>query len=192
MMRRLVLGMILAAAPITAAAADDLYRGSNWASLAADRKASAVGDLVTVVILTNNSASNSVAKGSKRDTAMNGNVSFANTFNKSAGVSFGGTFDGQGSTARSDRIAAQLSATVDQVLPNGDLMISGWQVLKVNGETTNVKISGRVRPSDIDGSNQVLSSRIADAKIDYDGKGFASRSAKPGIITRIFRFLGLM
>ena len=192
MMRRLVLGMILAAAPITAAAADDLYRGSNWASLAADRKASAVGDLVTVVILTNNSASNSVAKGSKRDTAMNGNVSFANTFNKSAGVSFGGTFDGQGSTARSDRIAAQLSATVDRVLPNGDLMISGWQVLKVNGETTNVKISGRVRPSDIDGSNQVLSSRIADAKIDYDGKGFASRSAKPGIITRIFRFLGLM
>lgn len=192
MMRRLVLPMILAAAPITAAAADNLYRGSNWSSLAADRKASAVGDLVTVVILTNNSASNSVAKGSKRDTAMNGNVTFANTFNKSAGVSFGGTFEGQGSTARSDRIAAQLSATVDQVLPNGDLMISGWQVLKVNGETTNVKISGRVRPTDIDGSNQILSSRIADARIDYDGKGFASRSAKPGIITRIFRFLGLM
>lgn len=192
MMRRVVLAMILAAAPVTAAAADDLYRGSNWSSLAADRKASTVGDLVTVVILTNNSASNSVAKGSKRDTAMNGNVTFANTFNKSAGVSFGGTFDGQGSTTRSDRIAAQLSATVDQVLPNGDLMISGWQVLKVNGETTNVKISGRVRPTDIDGSNQVLSSRIADARIDYDGKGFASRSAKPGIITRIFRFLGLM
>ncbi|WP_176399634.1 flagellar basal body L-ring protein FlgH [Novosphingobium sp. B 225] len=180
---------LLAAAP---ALADDLYKGSNWTALASDRKASAVGDLLTVLIITNNTASNTVAKGTKRDTAMSGNVTFGNTFDKSAGLSFGGSYDGQGSTTRADRIAAQLSATVDQVLPNGDLMISGWQQLKVNGETTNVKVSGRVRPSDIDGGNQVLSSRIADAQIDYDGKGFASRSAKPGIVTRIFRFLGLM
>ena len=191
-MRGFILFFALAGGLIGPAEAEDLYKGSNWTSLAADRKASAVGDVVTVVILTNNSASNSVAKGSKRDTALNGSASFGTSFDKSVGLSFGGTYDGQGTSARTDRIAAQLSATVDRVLPNGDLLISGWQLLRVNGETTNVKISGRVRPGDIDGANLVLSSRIADAKIDYDGKGFVSQSAKPGLVTRIFRFLGLM
>lgn len=189
---RLPILVLLCAAVAAPVLADDLYKGSNWTALAADRKASAVGDVLTVLIITNNTASNTVAKGTKRDTSMSGNVSFGTNFDKSAGLSFGGSFDGQGSTTRAERIAAQLSATVDQVLPNGDLMISGWQQLKVNGEVTNVKVSGRVRASDIDGSNQMLSSRIADARIDYDGKGFASRSAKPGIVTRIFRFLGLM
>lgn len=174
------------------ALADDLYRGTNWPALASDRKASAIGDVVTVIILTNNSASNTVAKGTKRDTALSGNIAFGTAFNQSAGASFGGTFDGQGTSTRADRIAAQLSARVDQVLPNGDLMISGWQVLKVNGETTNIRVSGRIRPQDIDAQNAVLSSRIADANILYDGKGFASRSSKPGLVTRIFRFMGMM
>ncbi|MEO7680134.1 MAG: flagellar basal body L-ring protein FlgH, partial [Sphingomonas sp.] len=52
-------------------------------------------------------------------------------------------------------------------------------------------VRGRVRAADIGADNRVLSSRIADAQIDYDGKGFVSRSAKPGILNRVFRFLGL-
>ena len=50
---------------------------------------------------------------------------------------------------------------------------------------------GRIRPADITSDNSVLSSRIADAQINYDGKGFVSRSAKPGVINRVFSFLGL-
>ena len=53
-------------------------------------------------------------------------------------------------------------------------------------------VRGRVRPDDINGQNAVLSSRIADANIEYDGKGFASRGAKPGIVTQIFSWLGLL
>ena len=184
--------MIALCAAATPALADDLYRGSNWTALAADRRASAVGDVVTVIVLTNSTASNSVAKSTRRNTSASGNLSVGGDFDKSAGISFGGNYDGQGTTARTDRMAAQLSAQVEAVLPNGDLLISGWQALRINGESTNIKVSGRIRPSDIDGQNAVLSSRIADARIDYDGKGFASRSAKPGLVTRIFHFLGLL
>jgi flagellar L-ring protein precursor FlgH len=82
--------------------------------------------------------------------------------------------------------------TVEEVLPNGDLRISGEQELDIAGERSHIRLKGRVRRSDISASNAVLSSRIADARIEYNGKGFASRGAKPGIISRVFNFLGLM
>ena len=113
-------------------------------------------------------------------------------FGGSARAGFGGTYDGQGTNARTNRIAAQLSATVSEVLANGDLVISGWQALNISGERTNIRVSGRVRPEDISSDNAVLSSRLADARIEYDGKGFASRTARPGIVSRLFNWLGLL
>jgi flagellar L-ring protein FlgH len=81
---------------------------------------------------------------------------------------------------------------VTQVEPNGDLRVSGWQRLNINGESTNIKVSGRIRRDDVSSENTVLSSRLADAMIDYNGRGFASRSAKPGVVTRIFNWLGIL
>ena len=78
------------------------------------------------------------------------------------------------------------------VLPNGDLEIAGAQRLNINRERTVIRVRGRVRPTDISADNMVLSSRIADASIDYDGAGFVTRSGRPGLVTRIFNFLGLM
>ena len=77
------------------------------------------------------------------------------------------------------------------MLPNGDYRITGEQRMHVNGENTTIAVRGRIRQADIRPDNSVLSSRIAEAEINYDGKGFVSRSAKPGILNRIFRFLGL-
>lgn len=174
------------------ALADNLYKGGNWPSLAADRRASTVGDLVTIVVLTNNSATNAVSQGSKKRTSIDGRISAGNGLDEAGGLSFGGAYDGQGSNTRANRMAAQLSATVTEVLPNGDLVVSGWQTLNISGERTNIRVSGRVRPEDIGTNNAVISSRLAEARIEYDGKGFASRSAKPGIVARIFNWLGLL
>jgi flagellar L-ring protein FlgH len=177
------------AAPV---GAEDLYKSGNWPSLAADRRAEAIGDLITIQVLENASATNSVAKGSKKRSSIDGQITAGSTFDKSGGLTFGGSYDGEGKNSRSDRMVAQLSATVQQVFPNGDMMISGWQRLKINGELTNIKVSGRIRRDDINGQNAVLSSRIADASIEYDGRGFATRSAKPGVVTKIFSWLGLI
>jgi flagellar L-ring protein FlgH len=191
-MRTCLALLLMSASLSTPVGAEDLYKGGNWPSLAADRKADAVGDIVTVLVAENNTASNSVGKSSKKQNSLSGQITAGSSFDKSAGVNFGGSYDGEGNNSRADRMVAQLSATVTQIYPNGDLQISGWQRLKINGEMTDIKVSGRVRPDDINGQNAVLSSRIADANIEYDGKGFATRSAKPGIVTKLFSWLGLL
>ena len=92
---------------------------------------------------------------------------------------------------RSEQFVAQMSATVVERLANGDLVIEGRQHLLINGENTVIGVRGRIRPQDVTADNAVLSSRIADARIDYDGKGFVSKGAKPGLINRILGFLGI-
>ena len=92
---------------------------------------------------------------------------------------------------RSDRVVAQISVEVRQVLPNGDLVVGGRQQMRINGERTQIDLEGRVRQADIASDNRVLSSRIASARIFFEGRGFLAGSAKPGIVSRIFRFLGL-
>lgn len=175
-----------------ASLADDLYRQDNWAALASDRRASAVGDILTVIVLENSTAANSAQIGTRRGSRLSGDISAGTALNESGSLGLSGQYDGTGQMSRSGRMVAQISVRVDQVYPNGDLGISGAQALNISGERTNIRIRGRVRPTDISGNNTVPSARIAEAVIDYDGTGFVSRSARPGLVQRIFRFLGLM
>ena len=185
--------MIVGLLPLAGAAnATNLYtRGSSWPALASDRTARQVGDALTIVVYESASATNAASTSSKKNTALSGDVNAAH-FDKSAGLQFGGSSQGLGSTGRSGQMVAQISAVVDAVLPNGDLEISGQQELHISGERTHIRVKGRVRPADISAANAVLSSRLADATIDYDGTGFVSRSGKPGLVTRIFNWLGLL
>jgi flagellar L-ring protein precursor FlgH len=190
-----ILAVLVLPAAGVCAVADDLYRHDNWPALASDRRASAVGDILTVVVLANATAANTAQTGTSRDTRLGGHVSAGHPgsgIDESAALGFSGSFGGNGQTSRSGRMVAQISVRVDSVYPNGDLAISGAQALNISGEHTNIRIRGRVRPADIAGDNSVLSARIADAQIDYEGSGFVSSSARPGLIQRIFSFLGLM
>ncbi len=177
-----------------AAQAEDLYRGSNWASLSGDRKASQPGDILTVVIFQAAEATNSAQNSSRKKTDVGG--SFGTTIgsgsiDEKASLEFGGGFTGRGEVRRSEKLVTQISLTVREVLPNGDLIVEGEQWMRINGETSRIGVRGRVRPADISPENAVLSSRIGDARISYDGRGFVTRSAKPGVVNRIFSFLGL-
>ncbi len=174
--------------------AEDLYRGSNWASLSGDRKASQPGDILTVVIFQAAEATNSAQNSSRKKTDVGG--SFGTTLgsgsiDEKASLEFGGGFTGRGEVRRSEKLVTQISLTVREVLPNGDLLVEGEQWMRINGETSRIGVRGRVRPADISPENAVLSSRIGDARISYDGRGFVTRSAKPGVVNRIFSFLGL-
>jgi flagellar L-ring protein precursor FlgH len=170
--------------------ADDLYRQGNWPAMGSDRKASAVGDTITVVVYQSVESSNVEQNSSRRSTDLGGSVR-AGSVSEGGELSLGGGFSGRGEARRSERLVAQLSVSIHSVLPNGDYLIVGRQQLRINGERTDIGVRGRIRPEDITGDNQVLSNRIADAEIDYNGKGFVSRSAKPGLINRVFSMLGL-
>lgn len=189
-MRAPLLLLAAIALPAVAAHADDLYKRSNWSAMSADRRATAVGDLLTVVVYENAESTNTTKTDSKRSTQVGGSVS-GGKLNESGGLQIGGGYSGGGAVTRSDKLVAQITVTVRSVLPNGDLMVAGQQTMKLNGENTLIGIEGRIRPEDIEADNRILSSRIADAKIIYDGKGFVARSAKPGLVARVFRFLGL-
>jgi flagellar L-ring protein precursor FlgH len=93
-------------------------------------------------------------------------------------------FKGEGSTARTERLTATVPAIVRKVLPNGNLFIEGHRVVLVNSEEQHFYISGVVRPIDIDQENSVKSSMIADAEIEFTGRGDLTDNQKQGWLSR--------
>lgn len=169
---------------------NDLFSGSNWSSMSADRRATAIGDVLTVVIYQSAEATNVAQNASRKKTDVGGSIQ-GGGLSESGSIEFGGGYTGRGEVRRAEKLIGQITLTVQSVYPNGDLLVGGEQWLRVNGERTRIGVRGRIRTADIRGDNSVLSNRIANAQIDYDGRGFVSRSAKPGLLTKIFSFLGL-
>jgi flagellar L-ring protein FlgH len=182
-----VLIAVTAALPV---AAQSLYHEKSYQSLTADRRAHRVGDTLTVLVYENSSATESANSSSGKTTGVDlglTNKSGSHAFKLSAG----GDFSGKGQIQRSGQLAAQITVTVQHILPNGDLGITGKQEITVNGEKQVLQVSGNVRPIDVSDSNTVLSTRIADAKIDYVGEGILAGQHK-GVLTRFLSWLGLI
>ena len=94
-------------------------------------------------------------------------------------------FKAQGSLNNSNKVNAKITTTITEVKPNGNLVITGTQLIKQNGEEQKITVTGIVRPDDIAADNTVLSSYVADAKIQIDGKGPIAKKQRQGIITRL-------
>ena len=86
-------------------------------------------------------------------------------------------------------LTATVPAIVRKVLPNGNLFIEGHRVVLVNSEEQHFYISGVVRPIDIAQDNSVRSSYVADAEIEFTGRGVLSDNQKPGFFTRLWNFI---
>lgn len=111
------------------------------------------------------------------------------TVNATAGATSDGSFVGGGRTNRRDRLVATVSTVVKAVLANGNLFIEGHRVVLVNNEEHHLYVSGIVRPIDIDQGNAIPSSKIAEAQIEFVGRGVVSDNQTQGILQR---FLGAL
>lgn len=171
--------------------ADDLYRRDSYQGLIADRRATQVGDILTILVYENSTASSSADTSTNTSTAIQGTVTTMADTRHAPQLQLGDSYGGRGQVQRQGRLLAQLSTTVVKVWPNGDLNVSGEQTINVNGERTRIRLGGRVRKADISTANTVLSNRLADATIDYVGDGFVTDRTKPGLIPRILGWLGL-
>lgn len=190
-MKRAALCLALLAAPIaTAAQADNLSTNPSWSAVAADRNARQVGDSLTIIVYQNAEARNAAQNTSRTRRSFEGGIS-GGSLSESGELSLDGSYAGQGEVRRSESFITQISVVIQEILPNGDFVIAGEQLMHVNGEDTIVRVRGSVRPADISGDNQVLSTRIANAEISYDGQGFVSRNARPNLIHRLLGLLGL-
>jgi flagellar L-ring protein precursor FlgH len=182
----------LSAGPCTAAdEAGSMFNPQTYHSLVSEAKALRVGDVLTVVVQETASASSSADLHTQRNFSLSGQASANKHGPYSAAISTGSQSDGTGSTDRSGRLLAQLSVRVLEVNPNGDLVVSGKQSLQINGEQQLITLNGLVRARDIGPDNTVLSSRIADARIQFAGRGFVASQSKPGWLARLFTMLGL-
>lgn len=149
-----------------------------------DQRASQVGDIVTILISTADSAalSNNTTTSRTASEAMG----MPNMFGLEGQIPkvFGGSTasslvstnstnanTGKATLARSEAVTVQLAGVVTQVLPNGNLAVSAHQQLEVNHELRDLKVTGVIRPQDISSENTVQSESIAEARISYGGKG---------------------
>ena len=157
------------------------------ANLFRDVRASRVGDLVTVNIAMDNKAK--LGNASDRTTT----AKIGNGFDITPGI---GTtpfkaapqFDltstsaatGAGNVDRSEKIAFSVGAVVTGVLPDGNLLISGSQEIRVNDELRVIEVAGVVRPRDITRENTIPYERISEARISYGGRGRITEAQQPG------------
>jgi flagellar L-ring protein precursor FlgH len=172
-------------------------RGNDFGkgqSLFSDIKAHSVGDVLTVLIVEQNRASNQVETKTEKSTKTNtsggpglGSLDFIPMFGAKADNS--NKFDGKGENLRAGNIRARISVTVVGVKDNGDLIIEGHRIIGINGDEESIYLSGVVRSKDITPDNTVESHLIADAEITYTGKGNATTGSRPGFFTRLINWI---
>jgi flagellar L-ring protein precursor FlgH len=89
--------------------------------------------------------------------------------------------NGTGATRRSESVTLRVAATVTQLLPNGNLVVTGRQQVRVNSELRDLTVGGVIRPQDIASDNTVRHDRLAEARIAYGGRGTISDVQRPRV-----------
>lgn len=190
-MSRMLVTAALACAIVQNASAQSLFQEDSWRGLTADNKAYRPGDVLTVQVFENTSATSSAETGTRRNNHLAAELAHGSNRVAQTTLAVGGDFDGGGRTQRSSRLLATVTATVQEVLPGGQLRIAGTQSVIVNEELQRVTIEGLVRSSDINDANVVQSTRIAQARITYLGEGEVSDRARRPWWRKLFDAVGL-
>ncbi len=175
--------------------------GSLFASgqadfLFADSRAYRVGDIVLVRIIESTMATNKAVTTAKKSSEADLHVSQMFGQSSLLGLPVGGeapilgagsknTFNGDGRTTRQSSLMTTVAARIVRVLPNNVFEIEGGREVRVNDENQIVVLRGLARGRDIDADNSILSTKIADARIELYGEGILADKQKPGWLTRI-------
>ena len=176
---------------------DTASTGSLWQagpqSLFGDRRARRRGDILTVVVeiddegeISNSTTRSRSGSENLEIPAMLGLDSVASTvlpsgagLDPAIATNSASATAGDGSIEREEDITFRLAATVEQVLPNGHLVIRGSQEVRINTELRELQVAGIVRPEDITRKNVITAEKIADARIVYGGRGQISDLQQP-------------
>lgn len=163
-----------------------------------DRTAKRAGDVLTVVVDESSTAALSAnTTAAKKDsnaidklvTPFLKNIPLVKDFLGGLSTGANSSNSGSGATNGTTRLNAKISVVVKEVLPNGNLVIEGNRIVKVNKDLQIYKLTGIVRPDDVRRDNTVKSEAIAEANITTDGKGLIGDRQRRGILTRLLDWL---
>lgn len=184
-----------------------IFQASHSRPLFEDRRARNVGDLLTINIVETTSASKNVSTTAARSSSVSqtaatptimgytpspsklgvaGIMGGATNFDTSVSASGAQKFEGKGDSAQKNALSGLISVTVIEVLPNGNLLVSGEKQMGINEGTEYVRFSGVVNPSTISSANTVPSTQVADARIEFKGRGEIDSAQAMGWMTRFF------
>jgi flagellar L-ring protein precursor FlgH len=164
---------------------------SGYAPLTSGARAAQVGDIITITLVEATQSS----KSNAATTAHDGSIGLTppstgplSRLFKSSDIAASGTnaFKGAGNASQSNSLSGEVTVTVAQLFPNGNMLVRGQKALTLNRGDEFIQISGLVRAADISPDNRVLSTRVADAKIIYTGKGEIARASRQGWLQRFF------
>jgi flagellar L-ring protein precursor FlgH len=175
-------------------AAGTIYSPGGSFDLFMDLRARAVGDILTIELVERTVAQ----KESSTSTAKTSTVDTGNPIIAGGPVTLNGdeilnneitgdrTFDGKADSSQSNRLVGNITVTVAERLPNGNLLVRGEKLININQGEEYVRLQGIVRPVDIGPENTVPSTKVADAKISYSGRGTLADANRPGWLSRFF------
>lgn len=164
-----------------------LYQAGYAGSLFTDRRASRVGDVLTIVLDERTSSSKSTETEIKKEnelsfnaaTVFGRNITYNGDEIMSAGVTQDRDFKGNAESDQSNRLEGSITVTVSEVLPNGLLAVRGEKWMTLTSGEEFIRIKGLVRQEDISPNNTVSSTKLANSRITYSGTGdFASTSVQ--------------
>ncbi|MGB3865781.1 MAG: flagellar basal body L-ring protein FlgH [Xanthobacteraceae bacterium] len=171
-------------------AANSLWRNGSRAFFK-DQRAHQVGDILTVTVNFTDKANianeTQRSRTNKEDTGVSDFIGSKLLTGSAAAVLPGrvltadstSSSDGKGSVQRQENLQTSVAAVVTQLLPNGNLVVEGKQEVRVNFEVRELVVAGIVRPEDIQSDNTIDSSKIAQARIAYGGRGQISDVQQP-------------
>ena len=166
---------------------------TTYKGLFEERRAVRVGDTLTVMLNETTRASKDIGTNARRLSSNGVNTGFNMSSGTAAPTALNGgvntngntNFDSKGGSSASNQFLGTITVTVLEVLPNGNLNVAGEKRLAVGHEEEVIRFGGIVSPSTLQG-NSVLSSQVADARIEYRGLGITDQIQNPGMLTKLF------
>ncbi|MGF1696974.1 flagellar basal body L-ring protein FlgH [Vibrio kyushuensis] len=176
-----------------AAETGSLFNLNTVSSLYDDSKPRGIGDIITVTLDEKTKA----AKSSDADLSKNNDASMdplevggrplnIGDYDFSYNLSNDNNFSGSAAANQSNSLSGSITVEVIEVLANGNLIIRGEKWLTLNTGDEYIRLSGTIRPDDIDFDNTIASNRISNARIQYSGTGTNQDMQEPGFLARFF------
>ncbi len=176
--------------------------GSLWVpgsrGLFEDARASRVGDIILIKIDEDAYAVKSSFTKTKRETSTEASAdAFLGLLQKLAtkypdinlskliSAGYKSEFKGDGSTGRKGKLEATIAVRITKIMPNGDFFVEGHKVILINDEENHLYVSGVIRPADVDSDNSVWSWRVADAQVEFTGRGTLTDNQRRGWLARL-------